>query len=120
IQTVLQRNGCHALHLICHGKALRSRSELTLEDDESGGLVQVTDGQPGGWLHLKLQLLVFQSCRTATPSPDRPPFSHVAGQMLRMGVPAVVAMQDFVSMADARYFALAFYRSLLREGLVDV
>jgi hypothetical protein len=120
IQTVLQRQVCHGLHVICHGRTLRNRSELTLEDDETGGQVQVADVQLAAWYHLKLQLIVFQSCRTATPSPNRPPFSHIAGQMLRMGVPAVVAMQDFVAMADARYFALAFYRSLLRDGLVDV
>src|SRR5262249_27185498 len=36
------------------------------------------------------------------------------------GVPAVIAMQDFVPMGDARRFATAFYTGLIQEGAVDV
>ena len=112
IQTALGR-GCHALHLVCHGRALRDRGELTLEDD-AGAPVQVPDTLLAGWYGPRVQLMIFQSCRTAVPS-----FATIAGRMLQLGVPAVVAMQDLVAMRDARYFAGAFYRSLLRDGLVD-
>jgi hypothetical protein len=113
IQTALGR-GCHALHLVCHGRALRDRGELTLEDD-TGAPVQVADTLLAGWYGPTVQLMVFQSCRTAVPS-----FTTIAGRMLQLGVPAVIAMQDLVAMRDARHFASAFYRSLLRDGLVDV
>ncbi len=40
--------------------------------------------------------------------------------MIKLGVPAVVAMQDAVAMDDARVFFSEFYRTLLEEGPVDV
>ena len=40
-------------------------------------------------------------------------------ELVKAGAPAVVAMQDFVRMADAREFNRGFYTSLIREGLVD-
>ena len=114
IQTVLQR-GCHALHLVCHGSTSRKGSELALEDD-AGGLTRTQDVLLAAWYHPRLQLMLLQSCRSAAPVP----FANIATQMLHRGVPAVVAMQDLVGMIDARHFAAAFYRSLLRDGLVDV
>src|SRR4029450_974013 len=47
-------------------------------------------------------------------------FVCIGLRLVHLGVPAVVAMQDYVAMDDARLFAAAFYRSLLQSGLVDV
>ena len=44
----------------------------------------------------------------------------IGPRLVQLGVPAVVAMQDYVGMDDARVFAAAFYRSLVQNGLVDV
>ena len=106
--------------MICHGKSsVKGINELTLEDDQ-GNRVQVPDGQLANWYTPRLQLIVFQSCKTAVVPPDQLPFASMAGKMIALGVPAVVAMQDYVAMDDARYFSAAFYRSLLRDGLVDL
>ena len=50
---------------------------------------------------------------------DSPPFTAIAPKVVRFGIPAVVAMQDFILMSDARAFSAAFYRALLRDGDVD-
>jgi hypothetical protein len=43
----------------------------------------------------------------------------IGPRLVQLGVPAVIAMQDYVAMDDARLFAAAFYRSLVQNGLVD-
>ena len=55
-----------------------------------------------------------------TAPPGGPPLAGIAPQLVALGVPAVVAMQDFVPMDDAATFAATFYRSLMRGGIVDV
>ncbi len=112
---------CHALHMICHGQYDREKEvgKLYLED-EAGALIEVQDYQMQSWIHPRLQLMVFQACRTAAPPPaEAPPFAGLAPRMVKFGVPAVIAMQDYVQMSDAREFSAGFYRALLRDGYVD-
>ena len=114
--------GYHALHIIAHGKFNPAQSEgiLFLESNE-GWMNPVKDYELEGWIHPKLQLMILQACKSAAQPPfGEPPFVAIAPKMVSFGVPAVVAMQDFVLMTDAAAFAVAFYRSLMREGLVDV
>ena len=68
-----------------------------------------------------MQLIVFHACLSAgTTAEGRAPFTGLAPRLIRLGLPASVAMQDFVEMEDARVFFSEFYRALLDEGLVDV
>ena len=114
--------GCHALHIICHGNFLvaTQTGQLFLEDAD-GKTAAAKDFELQSWIQPKLQLVVFQACRTAALVPEgEPPFAGIAPKVVGYGVPAVVAMQDFVLMTDARAFAAGFYRTLLNDGLVDV
>jgi hypothetical protein len=114
--------GCHALHIICHGnfQVATKTGQLFLEN-EDGTTAAARDTELQSWIQPKLQLVVFQACRTAALPPEgEPPFVGIAPKMVAFGVPAVVAMQDYVLMSDARAFAAGFYRTLLNDGLVDV
>ena len=111
----------NGIHILCHGdfKAGKSEGILYLES-ASGAVDKVADDQLRCWITPFLRLAVFQACRTAAPAPaDQAPFVGVAAKMVGFGVPAVVAMQDFVEMNDARVFAAAFYRELMQDGLAD-
>ena len=110
--------GWHAVHVICHGSFDREAGtgRLLLESDE-GDSDPVEDLQLQSWIHPKLQLAVFQACRTAANgSKDDLPFAGIAAKIVSFGVPAVIAMQDYILMDDARAFAASFYASLLRDG----
>ncbi len=112
---------CQGLHLVAHGTMNPStkRGALLLEN-EQGGRAFVFDEDLHAWMHPGLRFVVLQSCQTAAPTPpDGPPFVGIGPRLVQLGVPAVVAMQDFVAMDDARVFAAAFYSALMRDGVVD-
>lgn len=121
VAAILDRRDCHGLHVLCHGefRAARGTGLLYLEG-EDGSVSVAEDWALRAWAKPSLKLAIFQSCRTAASAPmGDPPFTGVAYRMLGLGVPAVIAMQDYVSMKDARAFVTGFYRSLLQEGRVD-
>lgn len=113
---------CHGLHIIAHGTMNPEtlRGSLVLEDQE-GHRAFAFDDDLNPWIHPNLRAVVLQSCQSAAPTPKiGPPFVGIGPRLVELGVPAVVAMQDYVAMDDARVFAAAFYRSLVQNGLVDV
>lgn len=121
ISNQLHRRG-HALHLLAHGDFDPSEGtgSLLLES-ETGGRAVILDNELQAWVTPDLQLVVFQSCLSAGATAEgQQPFTGLAPRLVRLGVPAAVAMQDVITMDDARVFFGAFYRSLLDEGLVDV
>jgi hypothetical protein len=114
--------GFHGLHLLGHGdfNPDSNTGSLLLEKGD-GGLHQVQDTELQSWVTHDLQLIVFQACLSAgAPAQGGTPFTGVAPLLIRLGVPAAIAMQDFVEMNDARAFFAEFYRGLLDNGLVDV
>jgi hypothetical protein len=113
--------GCHAVHILCHGNfKVGARLGVLFLENEQGATDIVKDFDLQSWIHPKLQLMLFQACRTAALVPEgEPPFAGIAPKMVKFGVPAVIAMQDYVLMSDARRFSAAFYRGLLRDGYVD-
>ena len=113
---------CHGLHIVAHGtmNPEAKRGSLVLEDKE-GHRAFAFDDDLNPWIHPNLRAVVLQSCQSAAPTPKLgPPFVGIGPRLVQLGVPAVVAMQDYVGMDDARVFAAAFYRSLVQNGLVDV
>lgn len=102
------------LHLIAHGNLRDGKAVLWLEKpDGTAAVVEeqelgVKFQQPG------LRFAFLHSCKGSAGTVGLGP------RLVGWGVPAVVAMQDFVPMADARRFASAFYAALLREGAVDI
>ena len=113
---------CHGLHIVAHGtmNPETKRGSLVLEDKD-GHRAFAFDDDLNPWIHPNLRAVVLQSCQSAAPTPKLgPPFVGIGPRLVQLGVPAVVAMQDYVGMDDARVFAAAFYRSLVQNGLVDV
>jgi len=113
---------CHGLHLVAHGtmNPETQRGSLVLEDKD-GHRAFAFDDNLNTWIYPNLRAVVLQSCQSAAPTPKiGPPFVGIGPKLVELGVPAVVAMQDYVAMDDARVFAAAFYRSLVRDGVVDV
>ncbi|MFL6333049.1 MAG: CHAT domain-containing protein [Pyrinomonadaceae bacterium] len=67
-----------------------------------------------------LRVVILSACRTGV-SASEDPFDSAAGRLIRMGVPAVVAMQSKVADAAAKEFCLRFFNYLLRpQNPVDV
>ena len=104
----------NGLHLIAHGNLCDNKAILVLE--KANGSVAVVEEQE---LRVKFQqprlrFAFLHSCKGSAGTVGLGP------RLVEFGVPAVIAMQDFVPMADARRFASAFYAALIQEGAVDI
>jgi hypothetical protein len=64
------------------------------------------------------RLVFLAACQSATRS-TADAFLGLGPKLVQVGVPAVVAMQDFVTVETARKFSGAFYPRLLEHGQVD-
>jgi hypothetical protein len=123
--------GYHVLHLVCHGSfnpdKQRARLWLATEenriefstDEEFAISLRELLGDVAIQDEDRLRLVFLASCESAKRSPADT-FLGVAPQLVKAGVPAVLAMQDQVGDQTAREFAAAFYRQLLKEGRVDL
>ena len=119
------RHDFHVLHFIGHGVYDTGiGAALYLANDDNR--VQVVRAEELaamlGRLATKdspLRLVFLASCQTATTSPADA-FRGLAPQLIRAGLPAVLAMQDLVTIPTARRFAQVFYHQLLQHGLVDL
>jgi CHAT domain-containing protein len=112
------RQGCHVLHYIGHGLFKDTEGYLILEDaDErpelvSASLIGRMVADTG------LRLVVLNACQTAVPGLDRT-FGGVAHQLVRAGMPAVVAMQMAIADGTAVAFSRHFYGALADGWPVD-
>ncbi len=109
------RDGYHVLHYIGHSAAATSDSEavLVLEDDVGySAPLSGTDLANLLGRRTTLRLVVLNSCESALTI-DGDPFSAVATALVRLGLPAVVAMQYALSDAAAVAFGSALYRGIV-------
>ncbi|HYI95406.1 MAG TPA: CHAT domain-containing protein, partial [Bryobacteraceae bacterium] len=109
------------LHIIAHGRQGK-RFNLILEDENLGMLAYPDEQLIKQWRPDQLRLIFLQSCQSAaarSANDPRPGLNSFMQQLVRGGARAVVAMQDFIRMEDAREFSRGFYTSLIREGFVD-
>lgn len=119
--------GFHVLHLLAHGilpVGGKGPAHLVLEKpDESGEgsvaepvdeglLAEIFEGDPN------LRLVMLLACHGGAPSTDDP-FSGLALQIVKRGLPAVVAMRQAVSLPTAKSFSQLFYANLARSGSVE-
>jgi hypothetical protein len=120
--------GRHIVHFVGHGSFRASptgggESALFLED-ATGALDVVTEDR----LRLAFSglgdppaLVVLMACQSASMNADQVhPLVGLAPQLVRMGVPAVIAMQDVLPMAATRVLTEELYGALLDHGQVDV
>ncbi len=116
------RRGHHVLHIVAHGASPKDEPAALFLADADHQVVPVAEGELAEMLERQggsLRLVYLSSCQSARRSPADA-FRGFAPALVKVGVPAVLAMQDLVPMDTARAFAATFYRQLLAHGLVDL
>jgi len=125
------RQGYHILHLIAHGKYNQRRNQAALYlADAANYVTPVTEADFALVLKrqladnavqndARLRLVFLASCESATRD-TADAFRGLAPALVAADIPAVVAMQDSISISAAREFSGTFYRQLLQHGLVDL
>lgn len=116
------RDGYAVLHYVGHGayNARRQQAALYLQDD-AGDAALVSDDALASMLarqDARPQLVFLAACQSATRA-TADAFLGLGPKLVAVGVPAVVAMQDFVSIESARKLNAAFYQRLAQHGQVD-
>jgi len=116
------REGYTVLHFVGHGayNARREQAVLYMQDD-SGHAHLVTDDALVSMLarqDTRPQLVFLAACQSAVRS-TADAFLGLGPKLVAVGVPAVVAMQDFVSIESARKLNSVFYGRLAQHGQVD-
>jgi len=117
------REGYHLLHFLGHGafNARRGQAALYLQDAD-GHARRVLDDELVSLVArqgVRPHLICLAACQSATRS-SADAFLGLGPKLVSVGVPAVVAMQDFVSVETARKFSAAFYKRLSDHGQVDL
>lgn len=118
VEDTLNKNEFHILHFIGHGDFGGDEGVLcltmeTLNQEQLGNLFQNLE-------HMKL--IVLNACKGAQVSQTNL-FLGIAPQLVKQGVPAVVAMQYSIYDDVAVHFCRQFYKSLFKgkyRGKVDL
>jgi hypothetical protein len=117
------REGYHVLHLVAHGafNAKRQQAAVYLQT-EAGTTQRVVDEDLVAMLS-RLQnrpaLIVLAACQSAARS-TRYEFIGLGPKLVQAGMPAVIAMQDFVTVSTAREFSATLYHQLLEHAVIDL
>lgn len=121
LQQQLRKKEYHVFHYIGHGAFSEFREDgLLLLEDEQGGGAPVSGHYLGTLLHdeKSLRLAVLNACEGARTSMSDP-YAGIAQQLVRQGIPAVIAMQFEVGEWTAVTLSHEFYRSLADNYPVD-
>ena len=117
------RDDYHVLHFVGHGafSARRAKAALYLQDDE-GNAQRVLDDALVSMVArqgARPRLVLLMACQSASRSTSDA-FVGLGPKLVAVGVPAVIAMQDVVTIETAHKFSAAFYPQLLEHGQVDL
>ncbi|MGB7875390.1 MAG: CHAT domain-containing protein, partial [Anaerolineales bacterium] len=99
LQEQLRKEEYHVFHFIGHGTFSEFKEDgLLLLEDEQGAGTPVSGHYLGTLLHDEktLRLAVLNACKGARTSASDP-YAGVAQQLVRQGIPAVIAMQFEIS-----------------------
>lgn len=118
LQAAMLSGPWHIVHFVGHARVNpdNGAGELLLADDH--GVSAPLGAEEFGSLledHRSLRLVVLNACEGARSDEGRP-FASIAAELVRSGLPAVVAMQYEVTTAAAAELTRAFYGALA-EGL---
>ncbi len=116
--------GYHILHFLGHGAFSRAQEATTLFLEDASGL---TDARRDAEIVAQLgatnpqpHLIFLASCDSAKRDPQNAnPYVGLAPQLVQVGIPAIIAMQDAIAPHIARELSRDFYRDLLEHGSVD-
>jgi CHAT domain/SIR2-like domain len=123
------RGGVDVLYLVSHGMFGRATGApaLILEDDK--GEAAVVKGEDlavrVGELQKGPRLVVLASCQSAGDGKQVDTAQRtsvqatLAGRLADAGVPAIIAMQGFISMPTVEKMMPVFFTELLRDGQID-
>jgi len=125
LEQELQENGnggYHIIHYLGHGAFSQKRGQAVLYmQDAEGNTCLVFDDQLAQLLArqgVRPRLVFLAACQSATRATGDA-FIGLAPKLVSVGVPAVVAMQDLVTVESALTFSSRFYQRLLAHGHVD-
>jgi CHAT domain-containing protein len=116
------RKGYHIFHYLGHGafSAKRQQAALYLQDADGHAQRAVDDeivsmvARQG----VRPHLIFLAACQSAVRS-SADAFVGLGPKLVSAGVPAVIAMQDFVTVDTARKFSGVFYKRLAEHGQID-
>jgi hypothetical protein len=121
LQQTLQRGAYHVLHFIGHGGFREATDEGVLLFETELGEGHLVSSEDLGVLlrdESSIRLVVLNACEGARGS-LRDPFSGTAQTLIRLGIPAVVAMQFEITDTAAVRFARSFYGALAAGFSLD-
>jgi hypothetical protein len=111
------------VHYLGHGAFHSERSQTVLYMQDDDGLTRlVYDDELVSMLArqgIRPRLFFLAACESAARS-NADAFAGLAPKLVSVGVPAVVAMQDLITVASASKFGATFYQQLLEHGRVDL
>ena len=117
------RKRYHVLHFVGHGAFSTERQQAALYmQDGNGNAQRVLDGdlvRMLAQLGTRPELVTLVACQSATRS-TADAFAGLGPKLVSIGIPAVLAMQDVVTIETARVFEATFYQRLLAHGYVDL
>ncbi len=120
------RDGYDILYLVAHGMLVDDEPWLWLED-ESGATHRVS----GNDLVMRLRelehrprLIVLASCQSAGTGQEPAAGEHgvlaaLGSRLAEAGIPAVIAMQGFITIETVEAFMPIFFEELQRDGQID-
>jgi len=121
IESALNK-GYHILHYVGHGVFNKRKQQAALYLQDDFGDTQVVRGDKLVNMLARQgaqpRLVFLAACQSATRSTANA-FRGLGPSLVGAGVPAIVAMQDFVSIQTAQALSQAFYQNLTRHGVVD-
>ncbi len=108
------------LYLVCHGYLNDGQPVLVMENE--AGLAHMLPGAELVTRFKELEqqprLVLLVSCQSAGKA-GADALSALGPRLAEIGVPAVLGMQDNLSMETAARFLPVFFRELLRDGQID-
>lgn len=114
----------HVLIFLGHGTIEKNEPYLIFQTaDGRGDPVPMTslEAELGPQVVSNLRVVMLVACRTGVSASKEDPLGSAAGRLIRIGVPAVVAMQSKVEEEAAKEFCLRFFNYLLQpQYSVDV
>jgi hypothetical protein len=125
------RENYHVLHYTGHGAFSEQLGKAVLYVQQEDGKTHLLyDHELASMLArqgVRPRLVFLSACQSASRpstgsgrSPSGDAFLGMAPKLVSVGVPAVVAMQDFVTVDSALEFSATFYERLLAHGQVDL
>lgn len=112
------RAGHHIFHYIGHGAFNARRQQAVLFMEDAAGATQpVRDDELAQMFarqDVRPHLIFLTACQGAVRATGDA-FMGLAPKLIQVGVPAVVAMQDFISIETARLFNTQFYQLVTTE-----